>query len=291
MNMTKKNNNGMGLRSFVSLFLMFSFAILLFTGIILFITPPGRVAHWTGWKMLGLGKEQWGAVHIAFSICVIIASILHLYLNIKPMMNYFKDRVTKKFTFRLDWFAACILCIAIFAGAVAAIPPFSSIMDVNHDIKFSWEKPSEKAPIPHAETLTLADLAKKADLDLDSMLKNLKKAEITPAKAETVLKQLAKKYKMTPNQVFRIATGQTDTPENTAPPASATSACDSQKRGLGKKTLKQFCQEENIDIKVAIENLKAAGIEAKGSENLKALADKALTNPHAIAEIATPKEK
>ncbi len=52
-------------------------------------------------------------------------------------------------------------------------------------------------------------------------------------------------------------------------------------------TLKQFCEEENIDIYGAIEKLKAAGIKAVGSDNLKALADKSLTNPHAIAEIAT----
>jgi hypothetical protein len=289
MNMSDKKNNGIGLRSFVSVLLMFSSGILVLTGIILFITPPGRVAHWTGWRMLGLNKEQWGAVHICFSICVIIASILHIYLNFKPLMNYFKNRVTKKFSFRIDWFAAAILCVAIFAGAVAAIPPFSSIMTINKDIKFSWEKPTEKAPIPHAETLTLADLAKKADLDLDSMIANLKKAEMGPAKPETVLKQLAKKYKMTPMQVFKVATGEIFS--KPGKPVSEPAACDGQKRGLGKKTLKQFCEEENIDITAAIEKLKASGIEASENDNLKVLADKALTNPSAIAKIATSSEK
>jgi hypothetical protein len=289
MNMSEKKNNGIGLRSFVSVLLMFSSGILVLTGIILFITPPGRVAHWTGWRILGLNKEQWGAVHICFSICVIIASILHIYLNFKPLMNYFKNRVTKKFSFRIDWFAAAVLCIAIFAGAVAAIPPFSSIMTINKDIKFSWEKPTEKAPIPHAETLTLADLAKKADLDLGSMIANLKKAEMGPAKPETVLKQLAKKYKMTPMQVFKVATGETFS--KPGKPVSEPAACDGQKRGLGKKTLKQFCEEENIDITAAIEKLKASGIEASENDNLKVLADKALTNPSAIAKIATSSEK
>jgi hypothetical protein len=289
MNMSDKKNNGIGLRSFVSVLLMFSSGILVLTGIILFITPPGRVAHWTGWRMLGLNKEQWGAVHICFSICVIIASILHIYLNFKPLMNYFKNRVTKKFSFRIDWFAAAVLCIAIFAGAVAAIPPFSSIMTINKDIKFSWEKPTEKAPIPHAETLTLVDLAKKADLDLDSMIANLKKAEMGPAKPETVLKQLAKKYKMTPMQVFKVATGEIFGKPGKS--VSEPAACDGQKRGLGKKTLKQFCEEENIDITAAIEKLKASGIEASENDNLKVLADKALTNPSAIAKIATSSKK
>jgi len=284
--MTEKKNKAT-LRSFVSILLLFSSAILLLTGIILFITPPGRVAHWTGWKMLGLGKEQWGAVHICFSICVIIASILHIYLNFKPLMNYFKDKISKKFAIKMEWIAAALLCVAIFMGTVAAIPPFSTIMNLNNDIKFSWEKQSEKAPIPHAETMTLAYLAKKADLDLDSMIANLNKADMKPAKPETVIKQLARKYKMTPNQVYNIATGQKNTLQGSGNAVSEPAAYDGQKRGLGKKTLKQFCNEENIDIAGAIEKLKAAGIEATPNENMKVLADKALTNPHKIAEIAS----
>ena len=287
--MSEKKNSGLGLRSFVSVLLTFSFAVLVFTGIILFITPPGRIAHWTGWKILGLGKEQWGAVHICFSICVIIASILHIYLNFRPLLSYFKDRLTKKFAFRLDWFAALILCIAVFAGAVAAIPPFSSIMNINDRIKFSWEKPAEKAPIPHAETMTLADLAKKADLDLDLLLENLEKAEIIPAKPETVINQLARKYKMTPMQIYKIAIGElSGKPGRTFSPAGTRNG---QKRRIGKKTLKQFCEEENIDIIAAIEKLKQAGINADGNDNMRALADRAMTNPGEIAKIAASSKK
>lgn len=289
--MAEKKNNKIAFRSFVSILLMFSSAILVFTGIILFITPPGRIAHWTGWTMLGLGKEQWGAVHICFSICVIIASILHIYLNFKPLMNYFKDKISKKFAIKMEWVAAALLCIAIFLGTIAAIPPFSTIMDINDNIKFSWEKPSEKAPIPHAETMTLADLAKKADLDLDSMMENLKKAEMGPVKPDTVIGQLAEKYKITPNQVFKIATGQKNTFQGSGNADSEPAAYDGQNRGLGRKTLKQFCDEENIDIAGAIEKLKAAGIEAAAGDNMKFLANKALTNPHKIAEIAISSKK
>jgi hypothetical protein len=285
--MTEKKNTGPSLRSFVSVLLLFSFCIMAFTGIILFITPPGRVAHWIGWKMIGLGKEQWAAVHIMFSITVIVVSILHLYLNFKPMMNYFKDRISKKFTIKMEWLAAALVCFAIFLGSVAVIPPFSSIMDVNNNIKFSWEKPSEKAPLPHAETMTLADLAKKTDLDLDSMITNLNNAQIKPAKPDTVLKQLAKKYKMTPMQVYSIAIGQKNTSGEAKTAISEDGSCQGQKKGLGKMTLKQLCEQENIDVEVAIKRLEAAEIIATGSDNLRVLADKALTNPGRIAEIVT----
>jgi len=281
-------SNKSSLRSFVSILLLFSSIILVFTGIILFITPPGRVAHWTGWTMLGLKKDQWGAVHIIFSILVLIVSLAHVYLNFKPMVNYFKDKISKKFAFKMDWIAALVLCVAVVMGTLAAIPPFSSIMDINETFKMSWEKPADRAPMPHAESMTLEGLAKKADLDLSTLIANLKKAEMGPATPKTVIKQLSDKYDMTPNQVFRIATGVTDPSQPAVSNTPPSGSCGGGgKSGLGRKTLKQFCADENIEISAAIAKLKAAGMEAKPGETMKAIANKGLTNPHAVSDILT----
>ena len=61
-------------KGFTSLLLTCSFLVLAVSGIILFMTPKGRDAHWTNWTMLGLGKEGWGAVHINNSILFLAAS-------------------------------------------------------------------------------------------------------------------------------------------------------------------------------------------------------------------------
>lgn len=281
--MSDQKKTRFNLRNFVSVLLTFSFAVLVFTGVILFITPPGRVAHWTGWTMLGLGKEQWGATHICFSICVIIASILHICLNFKPLVNYFKNRFSNKFTARPEWILALIICLAIFAGAFYQAPPFSSIMDINHKIKFSWDDPAQQAPVPHAETLTLADLAIKADLDLDELIANLKAAGIEPAKPETVLSRLANKYNLTPNAVYNIAIDAKSHPKAPAKQPG----CQDQRKGLGKKTLNQFCEEEGIDVQSAIDALGAAEIPAAPDDTLRRIADKALTNPGEIAKMIT----
>ena len=39
-------------RGFFSLLLFGSFSLLAFSGIILYVTPKGRVANWTGWTLL-----------------------------------------------------------------------------------------------------------------------------------------------------------------------------------------------------------------------------------------------
>jgi len=281
--MSEKKNNRFKLRNFVSVLLTFSFAVLVFTGAILFITPPGRIAHWTGWKILGLGKEQWGAIHICFSVCVVIVSVIHICLNIRPLINYFKNRLTNKFTIRPEWAAAALICLAIFVGTVISAPPFSSIMNINDMFKFSWSDPAKEAPIPHAEMLTLAELAEKADLELEEIIANLKAAKIEPAKSETVIKQLAKKHNLTPVEVYDIAAGGKSMPEN----SSSQSSCGGQKKGLGKKTLKQFCDEEDIEIQSAIEILEASQITASSDETLRQIADRATISPGQIASMIT----
>lgn len=155
-------------RSFVSTLTMFSFVMVIFAGAILFVTPPGRVANWTGWKLIGLGKDQWISVHICFAIIFLIASTLHIYLNFKPLMNYFTNRATKKFSFRPEWLAAAVITSAVLLGTLAAIPPFSSVMSIRHRLKFSWDESARRDSMPHYEAITPARLEKNAELDLDA---------------------------------------------------------------------------------------------------------------------------
>jgi len=68
-------------RAFISVTTALSFVAMSITGVVLFVTPPGRVAHWTGWKIGALTKEQWAGLHIWFSLLFMIVAVLHLYLN------------------------------------------------------------------------------------------------------------------------------------------------------------------------------------------------------------------
>jgi len=88
-------------RAFVSVTSMLSFLGMSVTGVALFVTPPGRIAHWTGWTLSGLTKDQWVALHIWFSIVFLVAAAFHLYLNWKPLVSYFKNRARR--TFALRW--------------------------------------------------------------------------------------------------------------------------------------------------------------------------------------------
>jgi hypothetical protein len=86
------------------------------TGIVLFVTPPGRVAHWPGWRLPGLGKDRWSAPHIWFALLFLIASGFHTWLNWRTLLGYFTSRLTHQFPPRREWTPALAICGVVTAG-------------------------------------------------------------------------------------------------------------------------------------------------------------------------------
>jgi len=68
----------MSLKKITSLTMLLSMLAMTFTGILLFITPPGRVANWTNWQIFGLTKELIANIHSTFMVLfvAILVSIL-----------------------------------------------------------------------------------------------------------------------------------------------------------------------------------------------------------------------
>ena len=56
-------------KPFTSFFILLSFVVLLLSGVVLYVAPPGRIANWTQWQF-GLDKEQWQALHTVFAHAV-----------------------------------------------------------------------------------------------------------------------------------------------------------------------------------------------------------------------------
>ena len=264
-------------RPFVSLLTAFSFLAIVVTGAILYITPPGRVANWTNWTILGLSKHQWGAVHICFGVVFLIASVLHIWLNIKPLISYFVRKAKDASKLRTEWIWALAVCGLVFWGALKPFVPFSSLLDLNDRIKNSWENPQQQPPIPHAETLTIEELAKKSDIELDTIIQNLKTAGIEVSPSD-IFGTIAEQQNLSPNELFEIATGQ-----QAERPAGGHG--EGGGSGFGQKTLEQACEEIGIEPEKAIEGLKAAGVEATADMRIREMADQNNMRPGQIRQI------
>ena len=121
-------------RAFFSVLACLSFIGMVFTGVILFIVPPGRVANWTGWTLIGLTKHQWIGLHDWFSVIFILASVFHIYLNWKVLVSYFKNKVSKVFALRFEWVLALVICGFVLIGTLGNVKPFSSLLAWNENI-------------------------------------------------------------------------------------------------------------------------------------------------------------
>ena len=320
--MSKDTNRKFNWRAFASVLTGLSCIGMTFTGIILFVVPPGRIANWTGWTMIRLTKHQWIALHTWFSLIFVVGAALHIYLNWKPLVGYFKSKLSKSFALRSEWILALVVCVVVYFGTLWEIVPFSSLIAWNESIKHSWDTPRAQGPIPHAELLTLTELAKQVEgVDLQTMLDNLKTHSIEVDSPDTVLGNLAEAHNMTPIQLYNIALGQTGAGGQGGAGRGAggqgqglggghgsggagrgagrggsgqagqdqhATGAGGQIRGFGRMTLKEYCTQTGLDTPIAIKKLKDAGYQAGEDMTFRDIADTAGIHPSEIRTILEP---
>ena len=191
-------------RGFVSFTLTLSFIILSLSGIVLYIMPHGRVAYWINWKIAGLSKDNWDAVHTIIGFVFMFTAAVHFYLNWKTFLNYIKSKVQKGIQLKKELAVSVIFIAIIIVGTLWDIPPFSTVMDVGESIKESWGNNSERAPIPHAELMTLDNFIENFGLSREKVVNNLESYGIEIENTDETLQSIARKYHMSPQEFYRI---------------------------------------------------------------------------------------
>ncbi len=193
-------------KGFTSLLLSLTFLGLAFSGVLLFLTPRGRVANWTGWTILGLGKEGWISVHINVAILVLVVATIHLILNWTMFWGYIKKRASLGLNMKVEMAVAAIVTAVVFAGAIYEVPPFSTVMALNRQIKDSWEGRASDAPAPHAEEFTLERVAANMNLSATEVAAALQKDGFVVPSASATVGQIAEANGVTPQDIYAAIT-------------------------------------------------------------------------------------
>lgn len=263
----RKKFNWRGWTTFV---VTISFIADTFSGIILYIAPPGRIANWTDWKILGLDKEAWGAIHTIFGYVLLIIVGIHLYYNWKMFLNFIWNKIKRVINLKWELFFSTIFCVFIFLGTLWNIPPFSSTMDLGEYFKESWEESKVETPIAHGEILSLEEFAKSIQISPDKLLGVLRSADYKVKDLKQTLSEIAKENNTSPQNLYEaIKSGGI----NPGLPK------DTQGSGLGRKTLETICSEQGIPFEIALSKLKQKGIDAQPGDSLKDLAGKSGKSP------------
>lgn len=277
----QKTNKKFNWKSFISFALFVSFFIIVATGLVLYIAPPGRVAKWVNWQFSGLSKEMWQALHTNLTYTFLILSIFHIFsLNWKVFLSYLKKKAAGAGMQRKkELIMSLILIAVVFFGTLFNIPPFKTVMDIGEYFTESWEKQEERAPMPHTEALTIEELSKKlVKLSPEEIIDKLKKNNITVNSAAQMLKEIGEENDISPFEIYQIITR--DAQEKKATVDSLLK----QGSGLGRKTLSEVAEVLGQDVALLIEELAKTGIEAREGDKIKDIAERAGITPFELIE-------
>ena len=273
----------MNIRRLTSLIASLAFVLMVLTSIILYVVPQGRVAYWADWRFWGLTKTDWGNIHINMGLLFLIALIVHLYYNWKPLINYLKDKAKKIKVFTPEFSAALVITITFVVGTYLMLPPFSWVMSLNDHFKDSGAEKYGEPPYGHAELSSLKTFAKKLNLDLTESMQLLNQAGYPVEDSMITLQTIGKRYNISPQQVYEtikpaLIVSEQDLANKIALP-------ESPPPGTGNLTLADFCIQFELSTKLVIRELKGKGVTASADLTLKQIASQNQTNPIDLYEI------
>lgn len=275
-------------RGLTSFFTLFGFLVMSITGLVLYVVPAGRIAYWINWKLISLTKTDWGNIHILSSILFIVAGAFHIYLNWKALMNYFKSKVTKGIKLRRELSISSAVLLLVVVSSLYRLPPLSYLLDLNEFIKDAWIVRQEyEPPFGHAELLSLKVFTKKMEIDLNKATQELKAKGVIIQSPEEILEEIAENNGISPMNIYMIIRKFEPRPE----PADIKSytpemiELEFAGTGFGNRTMAAVCESVGIDTSLALERLRAAGIDMTIDETVKKAAEAHGLNPTDLLKV------
>jgi len=270
-------------KSFISIGLALSGVWLTVNSIILYLAPPGRVAKWVNWKIMGLDKDQWAEQHIIFGFLAIIFIVFHLFtLNWKVFLSYFRKLKTGV-TRTKEIILTILLFVIIFYGTHYRIEPLNSILVYGEYLTESWEVESDKAPVSHAEELSLNELSKNyKNKTAEDLLKILSDKGIKVNSLDEILKDIGKNNNnIAPIEIFNLLELREKEEKKVDP-----NDLFKQGSGMGRKTFSEVCEVLGKSPADVAEKLKANNVIVSDfNEKIKDIASDAEISPIDLAKM------
>ncbi len=206
-------------------------------------------------------------------------------------------------------------------GAIYLLPPFDYVITFSDFLKSSWVKSKEyEPPIGHAELLSLKAFSRRMHINLSKAVQELKSNGIILDEDGTEsLEKIAKRNKTSPHYLYVLIRkyevkavddeGSVGEPlrrdragllrNESADISTLAKAKEPSRRvyteeivierfegkGVGRKTMKEACEETGVDVKKALQKLSSKGIRAKESDTFRQIAIKNNTLPIKVLSI------
>ncbi|MBC8257462.1 MAG: DUF4405 domain-containing protein [SAR324 cluster bacterium] len=262
-------------RILTTLFVTFDFLILLFTGVVLYVVPPGRVANWINWELFGLEKGQWSAVHTLSALLFLIVSCIHIAYNWKPLMNYFYKKASGVHRVREMGLAMIICGIFVYSG-ISSSKPLSYVLEWGEKFKNSWveEKLSEQSR-GQPQHQSLVSTVEKLELDLAFVVEKLRLEGFQIQSEEDTLEEIANENGVSPKQLFALIeppTAENQVQTSSTPGQSVEESLSG--KGYGRKTMRDLSTELGKPLEAMLTKAEQQGVSTDGDALVKDLAEK-----------------
>ena len=264
-------------RSFISFSMLLVILWLLVSGTVLYVSPPGRIAHWQNWTLLGLNKTQWENQHTVFSYTFILLAIWHIfYLNWHNLRSYIKLKTRAGFRKKREFTGAIIIFLVLYVGTSYQVSPIGDFIALGNKVGFGWENSQESAPMPHTENLSLSEIAnKQLNMPMAEAVEILKKQGLQISDTTQNLKEIASFNNTSPSKIY----SSLSTKHNQTAPAG---------KGYGRMTLKSLAAQWNMETVELIDLLKENNVVAQPSQTLREVADQHGLHPSALVKMIKP---
>lgn len=269
------------LRSFTGISLVISTLIMSWSGFILYIAPPGRIANWGSWKLMLFTKTEWMGLHTIFSYMFFILAVTHLFfVNWKAFLTYFRSKIKAGLNRKWELATALIVSTIFFIGTLRSWTPFEPVMAFGEKVKESWEGKFQSPPVLHMEIYTIDQLSALLDsIPTAEILRILKENNIKAEGSESTLKEIATDNNTTPSEIYNILSSSTQKEIKPIPGAAP--------QGVGKYTLKMTSESSGKELGSIILLLKEKGIDANGETTMRTIAEQLGMSPHDVYAMLT----
>lgn len=284
-------------RKITSLTSFFAIVVLAVTSIVLYFVPQGRVAYWANWTFLGLSKEQWGDIHICTGVLFLAASVLHIWLNWKPILAYLKQKAGAANFTSPAFFISLAITLFVAFGTLAGMPPMRQVLDFCNYLKAQGEEKYGAPPYGHAELSPLTIFCRRTGLDADKAVASLKKAGLEMDSAMESIKSIAEKADITPKQLHQIILKDqpganklgNPKPESTVHQEQSSAQKPVTGAGIGRMSLEKYCSKYNLDLNTALGILREKGAVVDKSTTIREIAATlGLNSPHEVSSLLNP---
>ncbi|WP_263832140.1 DUF4405 domain-containing protein [Sulfurospirillum oryzae] len=261
------------LRRFISLEILLAFLMMSYTGIILFLSPKGRVANWTNWELLGLDKTQYTNLHVTFMVLFLVGMLFHIYLNWRALFIYLSNKAREFSLFTKEFILALGINLLFLFGTLYYWTPFDQFLDFQYEIKASWEKKVDKAPYGHAELSTLGEFAERTNSNVSTIISKLNAYKLQGVTLSKTVAQIAKENGKSPAQLFDIIN------------AKAQNNTLKEDGGYSKLTLKEASIQQAFELEEALQIIHEKGFNATENSTIKESAEALHVKPIELLEL------